>query len=88
MNIIDDYLKKLHKEFGGYANPIQTRPKPKPGITGEDPKKQLPDGLRGPAGLEVDLEKQTTADYDITNFAKADYGDDTPKNKRKQSSEI
>lgn len=82
MKLIDSYLKKLNAEYG-YANPIQTRPKPKPGITKEDPKKELPPGSRGPSGSEVDLEKQTSVGYDVTNFAKADYGDDKPKKSKK-----
>lgn len=37
-NIISDKLDQLYKkESQIYANPIQTRPKPKPGITGEKP---------------------------------------------------
>ena len=57
MDIIKNYLNKIQE---GYANPIQTRPKPTGGITGK-PKERNPLedelGSRGPAGPEVDLEK-------------------------------
>lgn len=84
MNLIEKYLKAIQSEYG-YANPIQTRPKPKPGITGEDPEKPLPPGAVGPSGSQVDLEKDKPSGYDITNFSKADYGgigDDKKKSKK------
>ena len=37
-NIIADKLEQLYKKEGQiYANPVQTRPKPKAGITGQQP---------------------------------------------------
>ena len=56
MNLIDGYLKKI-QEFG-YEHPIQTRPKSSPGVTGEDPEKEVILGTRGPSGATVDLKKQ------------------------------
>jgi hypothetical protein len=35
MDDVVDVLKRLYKEQ--YNHPVQTRPKPKPGITGEEP---------------------------------------------------
>lgn len=58
MHIIEKYLVKLQKEYGGlYANPIQTRPLPKPGITGEKPEVSTKPGVVGPSGMQVDLDK-------------------------------
>ena len=57
MHLIEKYLDKLQKEYGGYANPIQTRPLPKPGITKEKPKLPTKPGVRGPSGMQVDLDK-------------------------------
>ena len=37
MNDVFDTLERLYKKEQ-YNHPIQTRPKPKPGITGEEPK--------------------------------------------------
>ena len=56
MNLIEKYLDKLQKEYG-YANPIQTRPLAKPGITKEKPKIPTKLGVRGPSGMQVDLDK-------------------------------
>ncbi len=36
-NIISDKLDELYKKENIYTNPIQTRPKPKAGISGEEP---------------------------------------------------
>ena len=60
MNPINGYLKKI-QEYG-YEHPIQTRPKSSPGITGEDPEKEIIPGTRGPAGSTIDLEKQKEID--------------------------
>lgn len=56
MKVIDGYLKKI-QEYG-YEHPIQTRPKSSPGVTGEDPEKEVIPGTRGPSGATVDLKKQ------------------------------
>jgi len=83
MKLIDSYLRIIQKEYG-YENPIQTRPRPKPGITGEDPDKPLPPGVRGPSGSEVDLDDEEEVGYDFKNFSQADYdfGGDKPKGKK------
>lgn len=36
-NILSDKLDELYRKENIYANPIQRRPKPRPGITGEEP---------------------------------------------------
>jgi len=36
-NIISDKLDELYRKENTYTNPIQTRPKPKAGITGKKP---------------------------------------------------
>jgi len=60
MNIIEKYLHKIQSEYG-YANPIQTRPKPTGGITGnKGVSKQDSNcvvGVTGPSGPEVDLDQ-------------------------------
>ena len=82
MKLIDSYLNIIQKEYG-YANPIQTRPRPKPGITGENPEKKLPPGVRGPSGSQVDLDKDEQDGYDFKNFAQADYEEDEDDKPRK-----
>jgi hypothetical protein len=85
MSLVEKYLKRLHSEYG-YANPVQTRPKPKPGITGEDPEKKIPPGVAGPSGSQVDLKNDKSVGYDFRNFAQADYEDEEetkPNKKRK-----
>lgn len=84
MKLIDGYLNILQNEdlAGGYANPIQTRPKPEKGITGEDPDKPLPPGTAGPSGSEVDLDNDEEVGLDFRNFTQADY-DDTDKKSHK-----
>ena len=83
MKLLDSYLNIIQTEFGGYANPIQTRPRTKPGITGENPNKELPPGVRGPTGSQVDLDKDEFDGYDFKNFAQADYdNDDDDENKK------
>jgi len=52
-NSISDRLKKIYNQEH-YGNPIQTRPKPEPGITGEDP--------------EDDVKKQIKKNEDEGNF--------------------
>lgn len=59
MNLINEYLKTI-QEFG-YEHPMQTRPKSSPGITGEDPEKEIIPGTRGPSGATIDLKKQKTS---------------------------
>ncbi len=39
-NIITDKLDDLYKKENTYQNPIQTRPEPKAGITGEKPNEE------------------------------------------------
>ena len=57
MEIIDKYLIQLYKE-SAYANPLQTRPKPKGGITKQmSDEEEYPIGVRGPSGVEVDLDQ-------------------------------
>ncbi len=85
MKLIDSYLNIIQTEFGGYANPIQTRPLPKPGITKENPKKELPPGTRGPSGSEVDLDNDEQNGYDFKNFAQADYGEGEDSGKKKHT---
>ena len=88
MKLVDSYLNILQTEvgeFGGYANPVQTRPVAKPGVTGEDPKKELPPGVRGPAGAVVDLDKEEPLGYDFKNFAQADYGEGEGSGKKKKA---
>jgi len=36
-NFLSDKLDELYRKENIYTNPIQTRPKPKPGISGEKP---------------------------------------------------
>ena len=60
---IDKYLKQIQED---YSNPIQTRPKPTAGITGEKPdtpeteKVESEEGtsasIRGPSGINVNLD--------------------------------
>jgi len=80
MKLIDGYLNILQSE--GYENPIQTRPRPKPGITKEKPEKELPPGVRGPSGSQVDLDKDEDIGYDFRNFSQADYGDKEKPSKK------
>jgi len=60
MNTIEKYLDAIQSEYG-YANPIQTRPAPSGGITGnKGVSKQDNDwavGVTGPSGPEVDLDQ-------------------------------
>jgi len=83
MKLIDSYLNIIQTEYG-YANPIQTRPRPKPGITNEPVDKELPPGARGPAGSQVDLDNEEQDGYDFRNFSQADYGDDEEDTKKKK----
>ena len=63
MKNIDKYLIKLHKE-SGYANPLQTRPKPTGGITKQKSNDEVyPLGVRGPSGPEVDLDQDDDDDF-------------------------
>ena len=63
MEIIDKYLIKLHKE-SAYANPLQTRPKPTGGITKQkSDDEEMPIGVRGPSGMEVDLNQDDEDDF-------------------------
>jgi len=84
MKLIDSYLNIIQTEYG-YANPIQTRPRPKPGVTGENPEKELPPGARGPAGSQVDLDKEEPVGYDFKNFSQADYGEGKGSKKKKKA---
>lgn len=84
MKLIDGYLNIIQQEYG-YANPIQTRPRPKKGITGEDPEKELPPGARGPAGSQVDLDNDKNDGYDFRNFTQADYEDEDNEKKKKSN---
>jgi hypothetical protein len=86
MKLIDSYLNIIQKEYG-YENPIQTRPRPKPGITGEDPDKPLPPGVRGPSGSQVDLDNDEEVGFDFRNFAQADYNFDGNKKPSKKKNE-
>jgi len=71
MELIDMYLRSI-QEYG-YSNPVQTRPKPKPGITGEKPNEDLPPGSMGPSGSEIDLDKDIDDGYDFRNFSQVNY---------------
>lgn len=83
---VTDYLKLLHSE--SYANPIQTRPRPKPGITKEKPDKELPAGVRGPSGSEVDLDNDKQLGYDFKNFSQVGFDDEeNEKTKKRKNSE-
>jgi len=84
MKLVDSYLNIIQSEYG-YANPIQTRPRPKPGVTHEPVDKKLPPGVRGPSGSQVDLDKDQNVGYDIRNFAQADYGEDEDAGKKKKA---
>ena len=64
MMILKKYLKKIQE--APYENPIQTRPKPEPGITKEKPKTDIP-GVLGPSGMEVDLDKDEVSGYSFVN---------------------
>ena len=64
MSILKSYLAKIQE--APYANPIQTRPKPEPGITKEKPKVEKP-GVLGPSGMEVDLDKDEVSGYAFIN---------------------
>lgn len=89
MKLIDSYLNIIQTEYG-YANPIQTRPLPKPGITHEPVDKELPPGVRGPSGSQVDLDDEEQDGYDFHNFTQATYDDfgeeDDAKKKKKVKS--
>ena len=87
MKLVDSYLKFIQNEdfVGGYANPIQTRPLPKKGITGEDPKKQIPPDAIGPSGSEVDLDNDEEVGLDFRNFTQADYGNTDKKTSKGKS---
>jgi len=74
MTILERYLKKIQTE-APYANPIQTRPKPEPGITHEKPKQEKPGDL-GPSGMEVDLDKDEVSGYSFVNRFFKDEEDD------------
>jgi len=60
---IDKYLRKIQED---YSNPIQTRPKPIAGITGEEPdtpetekvdfEEESGANIRGPSGINVNLD--------------------------------
>ena len=82
MNLVDSYLNVIQNEYG-YANPVQTRPRPKAGITGEKPNKELPPGVRGPTGSQVDLDKDEFDGYDFKNFAQADYDNEDDNDNKK-----
>jgi hypothetical protein len=76
MTILKTYLDKIQTE-APYANPIQTRPKPEPGITKEKPEKEKA-GVLGPSGMEVDLDKDEVSGYSFINkiFKDKDKDDD------------
>jgi len=63
LKLLEKYLDKLQNEEI-YANPVQTRPKPKPGISKEKIKKTKP-GYVGPTGIQVDLDKDEEVGYAI-----------------------
>ncbi|MFW9872279.1 MAG: hypothetical protein ACFFG0_04180 [Candidatus Thorarchaeota archaeon] len=65
MSIIENYLNKIQKE-APYSNPIQTRPKPEPGISREKIKR-VKAGSLGPSGIEVDLDKDEVSGYSFVN---------------------
>ena len=52
-------LERLYKEYG-YAHPIQTRPAPEKGFTGEDPEKGVED--RDKYYKKVEKEKEERKD--------------------------
>jgi len=60
MNTLEKYLRNIQNEYG-YANPMQTRPKPTGGITGNKEEDKQDDeyvpGTIGPSGSEVDLDQ-------------------------------
>ena len=61
MKIIDKYLLQMYME---YAHPLQTRPKPTGGIikqSSNDKKYSL--NIRGPSGMEVDLDQDEKNDF-------------------------
>jgi len=66
MNIIEKYLRKIQED---YSNPVQTRPKPRVGITGEDNDIGEEDefSTHGPAGLNVNLDINDSEDYTRIN---------------------
>lgn len=76
MKLIKKYLNKIQKE-NIYANPVQTRPRPKPGISKEKIK-TTPPGEEGPSGMEVDLDKDEISGYTFINkiFDKDDDDED------------
>lgn len=75
MKLVKEYLIKIQKE-NYYANPIQTRPKPEPGISKEKIK-STPPGKIGPSGLEVDLDNDEVSGYNFINkIFKGDDEDD------------
>jgi hypothetical protein len=75
MNLLKNYLYKIQKE-NIYSNPIQTRPKPEPGISKEKVK-DPPAGDVGPTGLEVDLDKDEVSGYSfLDKIFKGEKGDD------------
>jgi len=76
MSLIEKYLFKIQKE-NIYDNPVQTRPKPNPGISKEKVKKTKP-GAIGPSGMEVDLDKDEISGYAIFSqiFDKEDEDDE------------
>lgn len=61
MSVLKNYLLNLQNRES-YENPVQTRPKPEPGISKEKVKKTKP-GIAGPTGLQVDLSKDEEDGY-------------------------
>lgn len=85
MDFLEKYLDVIQNEYG-YANPIQTRPKPTGGITGnkgvdkEDPDSIV--GVRGPSGPEVDLDQDDEEELRQHVFS---YKFNDPQNKDKEN---
>ena len=74
MNDVADFLEKKYKEEQ-YNHPIQTRPKPKPGITGEEPE-QIKTDTYGDEGGNTSYSSKRVNKSKNREFDDQDEGDE------------
>jgi hypothetical protein len=84
-NSISDKLEELYnKESQIYANPIQTRPKPKAGITGEKPEEEIVStsdiGTGDEDEVKKDLGKEAKKETSINSNKEKNKKQVAPKN--------
>jgi len=71
MKILERYLEKIQSE-SVYGNPVQTRPKANSGITKQKSDTDYPPGVKGPSGIQVDLDKDEEDEISLFhNFTKS-----------------